>query len=114
MPLFKLKFRNLKYSLLSLLKLGEQPLGTLTTGAPKYQRDSIEAHLTIAFAAPNWSAAPDPFIPDRRLDQEASPHRPRYLTIEIQASARTITTGDQLPSDLHDALERTHRRSDAH
>jgi len=62
-----------------------------------HQRDSIEAHLTIVFAAlavSHWIA--------------------RYRTIEIQAGAHTITAADPLSDDLRQALDRINRRPGAH
>ena len=66
-------------------------------------RDSIEAHLTIVFAAlaasrwiehqTSWSI--------RKFVKTAR----RYRTIQIQAGPHTITAADQLPDDLHQALE---------
>jgi hypothetical protein len=75
-------------------------------------RDSIEAHLTIVFAAlavsrwtentTGWSI--------RKFVRTAR----RYKTIGIQAGAHTITAADPLPSDLRDALDRVYGRSGAH
>jgi hypothetical protein len=75
-------------------------------------RDSIEAHLTIVFAAlaasrwtentTGWSI--------RRFVRTAR----RYKTIEIQAGAHTITAADPLPGDLRDALDHIYGRSGAH
>jgi DDE family transposase len=66
-------------------------------------RDSIEAHLTIVFAAlavsrwienqTGWSI--------RKFVRTAR----RYRTIEIQAGPHTITAADPLPDDLRQALE---------
>jgi Transposase DDE domain len=66
-------------------------------------RDSIEAHLTIVFAAPavsrwierqtGWSI--------RKFVKTAR----RYRTIKIQAGPHTITAADPLPYDLRQALE---------
>src|SRR5256885_2235788 len=77
-----------------------------------HQRDSIEAHLTIVFAAlaisrwientTDWSI--------RKFVRTARRHR----TIQIQAGARTITAADPLPDDLREALDRIHRRSGTH
>ena len=63
-----------------------------------HQRDSIEAHLTIVFAAlavsrwiedtTGWSIKK--FVKTAR----------RYRTIQIQAGAHTITAADPLPDDL--------------
>jgi hypothetical protein len=66
-------------------------------------RDSIEAHLTIVFAAlavsrwiehqTGWSI--------RRFVKTAR----RYRTIEIQAGPHAVTAADPLPDDLRHALE---------
>ena len=66
-------------------------------------RDSIEAHLTIVFAAlavsrwiehqTGWSI--------RKFVKTAR----RYRTIQIQAGDHTITAADPLPDDLRQALE---------
>src|SRR5207344_1417391 len=68
-----------------------------------HKRDSIEAHLTVVFAAlavsrwienqTGWSI--------RKFVRTAR----RYRTIEIQAGAHTITAADPLPGDLRQALE---------
>ena len=72
---------------------------------PIYHRnsDSIEAHLTIVFAAlavsrwiehqTGWSI--------RRFVKTAR----RYRTVQIQAGAHTVTAADPLPDDLRQALE---------
>jgi hypothetical protein len=67
------------------------------------KRDSIEAHLTIVFAAlavsrwienqTGWSI--------RKFVKTAR----RYRTVEIQAGDHTITAASPLPSDLRQALE---------
>jgi Transposase DDE domain len=77
-----------------------------------HQRDSIEAHLTIVFAAlaisrwiesrTGWSI--------RRFVRTAR----RYRTIEIQAGHRIITAAHPLPDDLRSAIDRIHGRSGAH
>jgi hypothetical protein len=78
-----------------------------------HHRDSIEAHLTIVFAAlaisrwientTGWSI--------RKFVRTAR----RYRTIQIQAGAQTITAADPLPDDLRDALEAiTHASRGAH
>jgi Transposase DDE domain len=76
------------------------------------KRDSIEAHLTIVFAAlavsrwiettTGWSIRK--FVRTTR----------RYRTIEIQAGDHTITAADPLPADLSEALDRIHRWPSAH
>jgi hypothetical protein len=75
-------------------------------------RDSIEAHLTIVFAAlavsrwiehqTSWSI--------RKFVRTAR----RYRTIEIQAGDHTITAADPLPADLSAALDHIHRGACAH
>ena len=72
-------------------------------------RDSIEAHLTIVFAAlavsrwveqtTGWSI--------RKFVRTAR----RYRTIQIQAGAHTVTAADPLPDDLHHALDRIHSQA---
>ncbi len=67
------------------------------------KRDSIEAHLTIVFAAlavsrwienqTGWSI--------RKFVKIA----PRYRTIEIQAGPHAITAADPIPYDLRQALD---------
>ena len=75
-------------------------------------RDSIEAHLTIVFAAlavsrwienaTGWSI--------RKFVKTAR----RYRTIQIQAGPHTITAADPLPGDLRQAIDCIHGRADAH
>jgi hypothetical protein len=75
-------------------------------------RDSIEAHLSIVFAAlavsrwiehqTGWSI--------RKFVKTAR----RYRTIQIQAGQHTITAADPLPPDLRAALDQIHARSAAH
>jgi hypothetical protein len=71
-----------------------------------HQRDSIEAHLTIVFAA----LAVSRWIEDRtgwsikKFVHTARRHR----TIEIQAGNHVITVADPLSRDLHEALGRIH------
>jgi hypothetical protein len=77
-----------------------------------HKRDSIEAHLTIVFAAlavsrwieqtTDWSI--------RKFVRTAR----RYRTIQIQAGAHTVTAADPLPDDLRRALDRIHRNQGAH
>jgi hypothetical protein len=70
-------------------------------------RDSIEAHLTIAFAA----LAVGRFIEERTgWSVRKFVHTARrYRTIEIQAGPHTITAADPLPDDLRQVLDRIHR-----
>jgi hypothetical protein len=75
-------------------------------------RDSIEAHLTIVFAAlaisrwiehqTSWSI--------RKFVKTAR----RYRTIQIQAGPHTITAADPVPSELRQALDHIHGRTGAH
>jgi transposase len=77
-----------------------------------HKRDSIEAHLTVVFAAlavsrwiehaTGWSI--------KRFVRTAR----RYRTIEIQAGPQTITAADPLPHDLREALRSIHRDGVAH
>ena len=71
-----------------------------------HTRESIEAHLTIVFAAlavsrwientTGWSIRK--FVTTTR----------RYRTITIQAGHHTITAADPIPDDLHTALDAIH------
>jgi hypothetical protein len=66
------------------------------------KRDSIEAHLTIVFAA----LAVTRFIEGRTgwsIRKFVRTAR-RYRTIQIRAGRRTLTAEDPLPPDLRDAL----------
>ena len=62
-----------------------------------HQRDSIEAHLTIVFAAlavSRWIEAPDRWS-IRKFVRTAR----RYRTIQIQAGHHILTAADPLPGD---------------
>ena len=77
-----------------------------------HHRDSIEAHLTIVFAAlavSRWIEAQTGWSV-RKFVRTAR----RYRTIEIQAGDHTITAADPPPGDLRSALDRIHRSSGAH
>ena len=77
-----------------------------------HQRDSIEAHLTIVFAA----LAVSRWIEDRTrwpIRKFVRTAR-RYRTIEIQAGVHTITAAGPLSGDLRHILDRIHGRSGAH
>jgi len=77
-----------------------------------HQRDSIEAHLTIVFAAlavSRWIEARTGWS-IKKFVRTAR----RYRTVEIQAGDHTITAADPLPGDLLSALDRIHRSSGAH
>ena len=75
-------------------------------------RDSIEAHLTIVFAAlaiSRWiEHATGCSI--RRFVKTAR----RYRTIQIQAGTHTITAADPLPDDLRHAIDVLHGQTAAH
>jgi hypothetical protein len=71
------------------------------------KRDSIEAHLTIVFAAlavSRWIEARTGWS-IRKFVKTAR----RYRTIEIQAGRRTITAADPVPDDLRQALDAINR-----
>jgi hypothetical protein len=77
-----------------------------------HQRDSIEAHLSVVFAAlavSRWIEAQTGWS-IRKFVKTAR----RYRTIEIQAGDHTITAADPLPDDLRAALDSIHRSSGAH
>ena len=66
------------------------------------KRDSIEAHLTIVFAAlavSRWIEAQTGWS-IRKFVKTAR----RYRTIQIRAGQHTLTAEDPLPPDLRDAL----------
>ena len=67
------------------------------------KRDSIEAHLTVVFAAlavSRWIEAQTGWSIRKFVKTSR-----RYRTIEIQAGRQTITAADPLPDDLRQALE---------
>jgi hypothetical protein len=73
------------------------------------KRDSIEAHLTIVFAAlavTRWIEAQTGWS-IRKFVKTAR----RYRTIQIQAGQHTITAADPLPDDLRQALDAINRIS---
>jgi Transposase DDE domain len=77
-----------------------------------HKRDSIEAHLTIVFAA----LAVSRWIEDttgwsiRKLVKTAR----RYRTVTIRTGEHTVTAEETLPDDLRHALDRIHRQTGAH
>lgn len=76
------------------------------------KRDSIQAHLSIVFAALGVSR----WIEDRTgcsIKKFLRTTR-RYRTIEIQAGGQTITAADPLPDDVTGALDAIHRHDSAH
>ena len=67
------------------------------------ERDSIEAHLTIVFAAlavGRWIEAQTGWSV-RRFVKTADRHR----TIQVQAGQHAITAADPLPDDRRQALD---------
>jgi hypothetical protein len=75
-------------------------------------RDSIEAHLTIVFAAlavSRWIEARTGWS-IRKFVKTAR----RYRTIQIQAGQHTITAADPLHADLQKAIDQIHGRTAAH
>jgi len=73
------------------------------------KRDSIEAHLTIVFAAlavSRWIEAQTGWS-IRKFVKTAR----RYRTIQIQAGRQTITAADPLPDDLRQALNAINRHN---
>jgi transposase len=71
-----------------------------------HKRESIQAHLTIVFAAlavshwiehqTGWSIKK--FVRTAR----------RYRSVQIQADRQTLTAADRLPDDLRDILAKIH------
>jgi hypothetical protein len=77
-----------------------------------HKRDSIEAHLTIVFAAlavSRWIEQTTGWT-IRKFVRTAR----RYRTIQIQAGNHTITAADPLPDDLSHALNQIHHSQGAH
>jgi transposase len=73
------------------------------------KRDSIEAHLTIVFAAlafSRWIEARTGWTV-RKFVRTAR----RYRTIETQAGQHTVTAADPIPGELRQALEAITRPS---
>ena len=77
-----------------------------------HKRESIEAHLTIVFAAlavshwierqTDWSIKK--FVRSAR----------RYRTVTIQVGQHTLTAAEPPPDDLAEALAKIHRDASAH
>jgi hypothetical protein len=70
-------------------------------------RDSIEAHLTIVFAAlavSRWIEARTGWS-IRKFVKTAR----RYRTVEIQAGDHVLTAADPLAADISQALDQVHR-----
>jgi hypothetical protein len=71
------------------------------------KRDSIEAHLTIVFAAlavSRWIEAQTSWSVRKFLKTAR-----RYRTIQIQAGRQTITAAHPFPDDLRHALQAVNR-----
>jgi transposase len=71
------------------------------------KRDSIEAHLSVVFAAlavTRWIEASTGWS-TRKFVKTAR----RYRTIQIQAGRQTITAADPIPDDLRQALDAINR-----
>ena len=76
------------------------------------KRDSIEAHLTIVFAA---------LAVSRWIERQAGWSIRRFVrtarrcrTIQIQAGPHTITAANPLPDDLRQVIGQIHGRAGAH
>jgi hypothetical protein len=77
-----------------------------------HKRESIEAHLTIVFAA----LAVGKWIEDRTgwsIKKFVRTAR-RYRTVTIRVDDHTLTAADPLPDDLRHALKAIHTRPGAH
>lgn len=73
------------------------------------KRDSIEAHLTIVFAA--LAALAVTRWLERRTDwsiRKLITSLRRYHTLEIQAGDQIVTAADSLPNDIRATLQRLH------
>ena len=75
-------------------------------------RDSIDAHLTIVFAAlavSHWIEAQTGWS-IKKFVRTAR----RYRTVTIQAGRQTLTAAEPLPDDLAEALAKIHGSHGAH
>ena len=73
-----------------------------------HKRDSIEAHLTIVFAAlavARWLET-STGVSIKQLVKTLR----RYRTIDIQAGDQTVTAEDPLPDNVTQLLDRIHQR----
>jgi Transposase DDE domain len=71
-----------------------------------HKRDSIEAHLTIVFAAlavSRWLERRTTWSVKKLITSLR-----RYHTIQIQAGDKTVTAADPLPEDIRTVLDRLH------
>ena len=75
-------------------------------------RDSIDAHLTVVFAAlaVGWLIKDRTGWSIRRLVRTAR----RYRTVQIRAGSQLLTAEDPIPDDLRDALARITSTNGAH
>jgi hypothetical protein len=79
----------------------------LARPAPRGPHESIDAHLTIVFAAlavARWIEARTGWS-TRKFVKTAR----RYRTIEIRAGRQVITAADPLPDDLRQAIDAINR-----
>jgi transposase len=77
-----------------------------------HKRESIDAHLTIVFAA----LAVSRWIEDTTgwtIKKFVNTAR-RYRTVQIRLGEHVLTAADPLPDDLRDALKQIHAHSAAH
>ena len=82
--------------------------------SPIYKRESIDAHLTTVFAAPDRIPMDRRRTPVAQIKKLVRTTR-RHRTIQIQAGAHILTAADPLPDDLRQALARIHSSAgDAH
>ena len=73
-----------------------------------HNRESIEAHLTIVFAAlavSHWIETPNRLVASRNSSAPPAATAPS----QIQAGRHTLTAADPLPDDLRDALAKIRR-----
>ena len=74
-----------------------------------HKRESIEAHLTILFAAFAVSRSIEART-DWSIQKFVRTAR-RFRTIQIQAGPRTVTAADPVPDDLRQAIDAIDRAS---
>ena len=70
--------------------------------SPIYKRESIDAHLTTVFAAPDRIPMDRRRTPVAQIKKLVRTTR-RHRTIQIQAGAHILTAADPLPDDLREA-----------
>jgi transposase len=77
-----------------------------------HKRKSIDAHLTIVFAAlavSRWIEDTTGWTIKRFVRTTC-----RYRTVRVRIGEHVLTAADPLPDDLRDALKQIHARSAAH